>query len=127
MQTNHSEGEYLSNIFDHKEKTNISLIVTYSIVILIGVIGNAIVISKFTTSERRKMAGSTMIVTLAVNDFFASIFVPLFQINDLTGQGNWNRVWHYGHVLCIFLPGIQLVSITASSWILVAISFERLM
>ena len=129
MPTNNSifcNEKYAAFNCEHEKETNISLVTTYSIVMIIGVIGNAIVIHKFITPERRRMAGSTMITTLAVNDLLASIFIPLYQTNQLIEQRNERFAWYLGEVLCIFLPGIQIVSIVASPWILVVISLERL-
>ena len=103
----------------------IAIVSVYGVVMLVGVIGNSIVIKNFSTGERKKMAGSAMIVVLAVNDLLTSIFFPMYQFLELLYLKNINDGWQFGHVLCVAPSGFGVITWMASSWTLVTISLER--
>ena len=106
---------------------HIILIVTYGIVVIFGTIGNMLVIAWFGFGEKRKNLGSKLVVALAINDFLASIFVPLLQIQFIVSASlNPPYAWNLGKTLCHSLNGIQLSFLIVTPYLLIAISVERL-
>ena len=101
----------------------IPLILCCTIVFLIGVPGNAMVIYVLglCRKQHRSSNGNVFIVNLAVADILASATVPLVIIHDLLSNGKWNL----GSFLCYLLPGLNPVTLVASSWALVVISIDR--
>ena len=106
--------------------TTISLVVLYSLVTLLGTVGNILVVKWFGKKNMRQKAGNKMVVVLAVNDFASSIFVPFLRISSLIRLQEFSQVVVLRKALCYFSGGIMETFLIASSWLLVAISFDRL-
>ena len=98
----------------------------YSLVIILGVGGNILVVRWFAFGNRRNSPGSIMVICLACNDCLSSVIVPLFRIHDIVAfQKQPQLAWYLGEALCYALPGLLRFFLLATSWILVAIAFER--
>ena len=105
---------------------DIILIITYGIVVIFGTVGNSLIIIWFGIREKQKYPSSKLVVVLAVNDFLASIFVPLLQIHYIISASlDPPYAWYLGKTLCHSL-GIQLTFLIATPYLLIAISVERL-
>ena len=105
---------------------DIILVILYSMVVLFGTVGNILVIRWFVKKEERKKAGNKLVVVLAINDFAASIFVPLLLIHlIITDSTKPQHAWYLGKVMCRSLLALQLTFLIATPWLLVAISVER--
>ena len=102
------------------------LFLLYSLVLIIGVGGNLLVISWFSSDKNKKKPGSTLVIVLAMNDLIASIITPLYGIHLVVSMKTEPYLaWYLGKELC---PTIQasthLVWLT-TPWLLVAIATER--
>lgn len=90
-----------------------------SITFLLGLPGNAIVI--WVTGLKMKRTVNTIwFLNLAVADFLCCLSLP-FSIAQVALHGHW----HYGSILCKFLPSVIIFNMFASVFILVAISLDR--
>ena len=105
---------------------DIILLFFYPLVTILGVGGNLYVIKWFYSKERRKMAGSALVVVLAFNDLLASITVPSTQIHHIISHNKQPYgSWYLGKILCHTLHESGVVFLLATSWILIAIALER--
>ena len=100
----------------------IALCIVYVMIFLIGPVSNAIVIYIITCRHKKRGAGDLFVVYLACVDFLASLFVPITMIPDIIT--NYSK-WYFGELGCKILPLIAPVTTFASSWILIAIAFDR--
>ena len=98
-------------------------ITSYCFVFISGTIGNAFVVRWFGAPTKIGNAGNKLVVVLAINDFFSSIFVPLYSIHTIVSY--FEGTWHLGKFFCHSLPGLNLTFLYATSFLLVAISMER--
>ena len=113
----------------HLTEEDITLYLLYGVLFLTGTVGNGAVIHMFQFTSRRKQAGARFVVALAVTDFLSSICLPLEGIVMITGRVVNPRDhprWLLGEVTCYIVPGFAPLFLTTSSWLLTAISFERL-
>ena len=105
---------------------NITLLVCYSLIFTLGVCGNLLVVKWFYEQYKQKMAGSALVMVLAVNDLLASIIVPLTQIHYIISLNTQpKRAWYLGRMLCYTMRGFGILFLLATSWILIAIASER--
>ena len=110
----------------HFRPLDIVLLCFYPLVLILGVGGNLLVIRWFCAKNRRKMAGSVLVIVLAFNDLFASIMVPSTQIHMIISYNKEpHAAWYLGKVLCHTLHESGVVFLLATSWILVIIAMER--
>ena len=115
---NSTTGEQLR----FSEGLKICLYVFYSIILVVGILGNGLVCYVLIFKKKRKNTGDIFIISLAMTDFISSIFIPLVQINDLVGDA---KIWYLGEIGCFVLPAMFPMTLTASSWLLVLISLDR--
>ena len=104
----------------------ISLVVLYSLVVLFGTVGNILVVRSFGKKNMRQKAGNKMVVVLAVNDCVSSIIVPFLRISSIIRLEEFSHFIVLRKTLCYLSAGIMETFLIASSWLLVAISFDRL-
>ncbi|XP_078507592.1 C3a anaphylatoxin chemotactic receptor-like [Lissotriton helveticus] len=90
-----------------------------SLTFLLGLPGNAIVIW-VTGLKMKRTVNTTWFLNLAVADFLCCLSLP-FSIAQVALHGHW----HYGNILCKFLPSVIIFNMFASVFILVAISLDR--
>ena len=97
--------------------------VLYLLVIVFGAVGNILVVKWFGKKSIRKKAGNKMVVVLAVNDFVSSIIIPLLRISQI-----FQNIFQIdqGKTLCHLSGGVMEAFLIATSWLLVAISIDRL-
>ena len=63
----------------------------------------------FSTKDERKKAGNKLVIELAINEFLSSIFIPMFQINQMVNDSiSPPDAWYLGKTLCHFEFGNQL-------------------
>ena len=67
------------------------------------------------------MAGDYFIIFLALADFLGSVVTPVIGFLDL----HTNTQWLIGEFLCHCLPVVPLITLTASSYLLIAIAVDR--
>ena len=125
-----SLNETLLNVTINKPKTiqlNISewlLIGAFSLIIIIGVLGNSFVIYVF-GYRRKKVKRSTtewLILFLGITDFLSTIFnSSLFLYWTATRHSRWD----FGYVGCKILPAIGPILITVSSGVILIFAIDR--
>ena len=105
---------------------DVALIICYALVFLFGTIGNCFVVRWFGNQKERQKAGNKLVTALAVNDFLSSIVVPLWQIHHIFRDSlQPKHAWYIGRGLCYSLPGLGMIFLHVTSFLLVAISLER--
>ncbi|XP_041927905.1 C3a anaphylatoxin chemotactic receptor-like [Alosa sapidissima] len=93
--------------------------VTFSIIFVLGVIGNGLVI--YVTGYRMKTSvNSVWFLNLALADFLFTLFL-IFSIISLS----LNHEWPFGEYMCKFNSLIQIINMFASVFLLTAISLDR--
>ena len=97
-------------------------LVTMCVVLLLGTVGNLLVIIVFGWKKKNRTNYETLLLTLGVVDFLGAISGPsLFTYMILTKY----KEWHLGTFGCKVMHTIVPVNITLSQGILILISFER--
>ena len=96
--------------------------VLYSLVLLFGVFGNAMVFYVLGYRKKKRNSGDIYVLSLACADFLASLFMPMVFLNDLITDYSG---WLYGKAMCYILNPLSLATICASGWSLVFISLNR--
>ena len=122
----------IATAFNHQTPNfttgDIMLYILLGFVFLCGTFGNMFTIYGFGFTKKRSQAGTGFIIALAVTDFFASIVIPFDSMTWLTLQAihpNTIPPWPFGVVACYLMPSFNTLFMTASAWLLTAISFER--
>ena len=101
------------------------------LVFLFGTVGNGLVIRVFGFTSQRKLAGTTLVVVLALTDLVSSILVPLDALTHISMNvihrysQDLIKPWPHGKIACYILKSSNSLLVTSSSWLLVAISLER--
>ena len=98
----------------------ISQLCIYPLNMLVGTIGNALVIRYFTSTDVSVRPGSRFVVVLAVIDFVTSIIIP----GKSTIRILYDPHWPLGGVACLIAYFSPLLLYT-TPWLLLAISLER--
>ena len=98
----------------------VTYICIYSLNILIGTVGNALVIKYFSSRDVSSHPGSRFVVALAVVDFTSSIWIPGQKIIKIL----FAPYWPLGEFTCRFHMLFYLLMF-ATSWLILAISVER--
>ena len=96
-----------------------------SVVILIGTIGNVLVIKYFASGNGSSRPGSRFVIALAVVDIIQSIWTPSYiifwKLHTFTGTITY---WTIGETTCR-LSGFHPLLWYATSFLLFAVSIER--
>ncbi|XP_066918071.1 galanin receptor 2b-like [Clytia hemisphaerica] len=96
----------------------------FSLMFVIGSVGNSAVIYIITLKHQNKKSNFDIyIISLAITDLLASIFLPVVMIHDLYTE--WNH-WHLGSFGCKILVPMPHINSLVSALMLVVISFDRL-
>ena len=102
------------------------LLLLYSMVVVIGVGGNSLVISWFSSYKNKGKPGSALVIVLAMNDLIASIITPLYGIHLMVSfKTKPYLAWHLGKKLCGTFQASTTLVWLATPWLLVAIATER--
>ena len=100
----------------------ITFIVMYAILGLIGTIGNVIIMASIITVKKMKTPVNLLILNLAVAGFIMSVFyIPISMITQFTT----NFVWTYGDAMCKIYYTVTLWSVQVISYTQVAICINR--
>jgi G protein-coupled receptor 83 len=103
-----------------EERKNLILIVTYSLIVIVSLIGNILVCKVIL--ERRSSLSTTnvLIANLAISDLLMTTINIPFNIARFVIPS-----WPFGQVLCVLVPFIQSVSVHCSSLTMMFIAIER--
>ncbi|XP_067429547.1 chemerin-like receptor 1 [Thunnus thynnus] len=110
-----SDGTYA----DLRESLNIMSAVIYSLVFILGVLGNGVVIW-VTGFKMKKKVYTVWILNLAVADFLFTAFLPFSVIYTALGFH-----WPFGKFMCKLDNTVRFLNIFVSVYILVVISVDR--
>ena len=96
----------------------------YAFVMLVGTVGNGLVIQKFFID--RDQPGSRFALALGMIDLITSIWLPMGKIGQIVNKIS-GRVFSFpfGKVAC-YLRSFDASLFASSAWLLVAISLERI-
>ena len=104
----------------HREPHFIPLIIIYSCVFLVGVIGNSLVIFAIVGSKKTKSITFLFMISLAGADLlFLLVCIPLDTLGMLLGH------WAGGRLFCKLSAFVSMLSAVASILNLTIISVER--
>jgi hypothetical protein len=114
-------GEYMKkdHIFDSLTETVI--ISLYLILILFGIVSNAVIISVIATSKKLKTSNNILLINLFVSDLLLCIFCMPFTLIAIIRRG-----WTFGSFMCKFVPFIQAVTTFVSSATISSIALDRM-
>ena len=114
----HSPSAYTLSMRRPFTASDISQLILFLVIFLLGTIGNGMVIQSFIRASERP--GSRFVIALAAIDAVTSLITPLQSISIFIYDG-----YPLGKVGCIMLAPLQLSNVFASAWLLVVISLER--
>lgn len=111
-------GDILPEDLDEGWKT--SLLVTYTIIMIGGIIGNILVIAVILLNKTMRSVTNVLLVSLAISDtLIASWNIPIQLVYYTKNE------WTMGETLCKSASFLQNVSVVASITTLTAVSVER--
>ena len=94
----------------------------FALILILGVVGNSLVIYAFKSKKRSLTAMELVIFYLALTDLITSIFnPPLYMYWHVTGFSRWD----FGEFSCTLFPSIITVSVTMSLGLIQLITVER--
>ena len=112
-----------SNHFPHYNTIELIQLISLSIILGIGTLGNQIVVYIFGWKKRRRRKPfESLLLILAIFDIFESIVTPSAFIY---ATATHFQKWHFGYAGCKVLLSFGPANITISQGILVLISYER--
>ncbi|XP_018531133.1 neuropeptide Y receptor Y7 [Lates calcarifer] len=98
----------------------ITLITAYSLIILLGLLGNALVIYMIIRYRNMRTVTNFFIANLALADLLVNtLCLPFTLVNTLLDE------WKFGAVLCHMLPFAQALSVQVSVFTMTVIALER--
>ena len=98
------------------------LIFLYSLVFIVGVVGNIIVIIIFTPSWRNGPIIELFILDLAISDLFSSFVNPIVFIYWIA---TCHDHWHFGWLGCKILPALARIFTDISTGIILCMAIDR--
>ncbi|XP_071504193.1 cholecystokinin receptor type A-like isoform X1 [Diadema antillarum] len=96
------------------------LIVCYTIIFFLAVVGNILVIVTLAQNKRMRTVTNIFLLSLSVSDLLFAILCMPFTL-----VGNILQRFIFGAGLCKIMPYFQGVSVAVSVWTMCAISLER--
>lgn len=118
-------GEHIHPLLELGDSTKylevqVILILAYSTIILLGVVGNSLVIYVVCRFKTLRTVTNFFIANLAVADLLVNtLCLPFTLAYTLLGQ------WKFGHVLCFTLPYAQGLAVHVSTVTLNVIALDR--
>ncbi|XP_019635254.1 PREDICTED: neuropeptide FF receptor 2-like [Branchiostoma belcheri] len=95
-------------------------VVGYVITFMVTMIGNSIVCYVILKIPHMRNVTNYFVFNLAVSDMLSAIFCMPFTLVDHIIRG-----WPFGEVMCKVFPAMQIITVAASLFTLVAIAFDR--
>uniref|UniRef100_A0A7N8Y6J2 Gastrin/cholecystokinin type B receptor n=1 Tax=Mastacembelus armatus TaxID=205130 RepID=A0A7N8Y6J2_9TELE len=105
---------------EHKDINQTVRIVLYSLIFLLGVLGNSLIIAVLVRNRRMRTVTNLFLLSLAISDLMVSLVcIPFTLIPNLM------RDFIFGIGICKLVMYFMGVSVSVSTFNLVAISLER--
>ena len=118
-----SEQEHLTADPDYSmwhKNTGIAVTTIYSLIIIVGLIGNITLIRTFCTVKSMRNIPNLLMSSLALGDLILLVTcAPVDATRFLADE------WLFGRVGCKLIPFIQLTSVGVSVFTLTALSADR--
>ena len=103
-----------------EERKDLILIASYSVLIVVSLIGNVIVCKVVYDLRQSLSTTNVLIFNLAVSDLLmTAVNIPFNLMRFIMAD------WPFGHFLCMFVPFVQSMSVHSSSITMMFIAFER--
>ena len=96
-------------------------LIIYMIILVVGCVGNTLVILYFGFKKKVKQRFSYYLINLAFVDLLTSLFTPVHFIYTIISQ----HQWQIGLLACIGLSSLGPLTVNVSSWIITSIAIER--
>ncbi|XP_073995805.1 cholecystokinin receptor-like isoform X2 [Rhodnius prolixus] len=93
---------------------------TYSIIFLLGLVGNILVILVLVKNKGMRTVTNVFLLNLAVSDILLGVLCMPFTL-----VGSLLKDFVFGHFMCRLIPYMQACSVAVSGWTLVCLSVER--
>ncbi|XP_065644143.1 apelin receptor [Hydra vulgaris] len=124
----------LTKTFNEEVKTerfntvNITTLILFAVIFLVGTIGNALVLYYFHVKDRhlgmsteKRRVSEFLFSVLAIVDFFAAFLNPILYMYWIVTDYKW----HLGYWSCKILVPLGTVATTMSGGIIAVLSFDR--
>ncbi|XP_054164549.1 cholecystokinin receptor-like [Oppia nitens] len=98
----------------------IILIVPYSLIFLLAIIGNILVIITLAANRRMRSVTNRLLLNLAVSDLLLAVFCMPFTLMVVL-----YKQFIFGQLMCSLISYMQAVLVMVSVWTLVVVSVER--
>ncbi|XP_046910590.2 cholecystokinin receptor type A [Dermatophagoides farinae] len=100
--------------------TILTLILPYSIIFILSIVGNLLVIITLTLDRSMRSVTNIFLLNLAISDLLLGVFCMPFTL-----VGVLLRRFIFGAFVCHMISYFQAVSVAVSVWTLVSMSIER--
>ncbi|XP_054164525.1 cholecystokinin receptor type A-like [Oppia nitens] len=97
-----------------------TLIVPYSLIFLLAIVGNLLVIVTLAANRRMRSVTNRLLLNLAVSDLLLAVFCMPFTLMAVLF-----KQFIFGQLMCSLIPYLQAVLVMVSVWTLVVVSVER--
>ncbi|XP_034042343.1 cholecystokinin receptor isoform X2 [Thalassophryne amazonica] len=104
----------------YRDVTHILQILLYSLIFFLAVFGNLLIIVVLTVNKRMHTVTNTFLLSLAVSDLMLAIFCMPFSLIP-----NILKDFIFGAVMCKIVSYLMGISVSISTFSLVAIAIER--
>ena len=112
--------EEKSEDLEQEDQKNRILIISYSLIIIVSIIGNVLVCKVIFEKRSSLSTTNVMIANLAISDLMMTVINIPFNIVRFVLAN-----WPFGETLCILVPFTQSVSVHCSSLTMMFIAIER--
>uniref|UniRef100_A0A8C4RFD8 C-C motif chemokine receptor 6 n=1 Tax=Erpetoichthys calabaricus TaxID=27687 RepID=A0A8C4RFD8_ERPCA len=109
---------YPCNKSNIRDMINNIMIYVYSIIMVLGLIGNGLVITTYAFYKKPKSMTDVFLLNVAIADILFDLSLPLFTINQLNN-------WIMGNFTCKLLKGIYSVNLYSGMLLLACIGSDR--
>ncbi|CAI5663131.1 C-C chemokine receptor type 1-like [Oreochromis niloticus] len=122
---NYSEfdyGDYApTNSTDVQEFSQVFLAILYSLVFILGFIGNGLVVSVLVKHRNQSNLTDICLFNLALSDLLFVFMLPFFSHNARVGQ------WTFGDFMCRLISGSHHIGFFSSIFFMVVMTLDRYM
>ncbi|XP_043561165.1 type-2 angiotensin II receptor [Chiloscyllium plagiosum] len=94
----------------------------YSIIFILGFIGNSVVIAVLCHRSHLKTVSNIYIINLSIADLVFLSTLPIWAVYYATGYS-----WHFGSVMCKICSSLVSLNLYASIYFITCMSFDRYM